>query len=49
MVNLTLFTLYYTLPGVVSVKQLLNFFKNAPYLKEVRLYFVTLTAGAQNS
>ena len=49
MVNLTSFTLYYTPPGVVSVKRLLDFFENAPYLEEVGLYFVTLTAGAQNS
>ena len=49
MVNLTSFTLYYTPPEVVSVKLLLDFFENAPYLEEVGLYFVTLTAGAQDS
>jgi len=48
MINLTSFTLHYIPPGVVSVKRILDFFENAPYLEEVELCFATLTAGAQN-
>ena len=47
MVNLTSFTLGNVPPGEISVMQLLDFFENAPYLREVNLYFVTPTPGAQ--
>jgi len=47
-VNLTSFILSYTPPGVPSIERLLEFFENAPYLKQVVLYSVTPTARAQN-
>ena len=48
MVNLTSFILSYTPSGAVSIGQLLDFFESAPHLEEVKLYFATPTAGAQN-
>jgi len=47
MVNLTSFALGNVQPGEISVIQLLDFFENAPYLREVNLPFVTPTPGAQ--
>ena len=48
MVNLTSFRLAHTPPGTVTAGQLLDFFQNAPHLREVTLTFATPTAGAQN-
>ena len=48
MLNLTSFTLYFILPGVASIGKLLDFFKNAPCLEEIKLCFAIPTAGAQN-
>jgi hypothetical protein len=48
MVNLTSFKLARTLPGEVTVKQLLDFFENTPRLRKVIIYSVTLAPGAQN-
>ena len=48
MVNLTSFIPSYAPPGVVSVKRLLEFLENAPYLEEVGLYSVTPTTDTQN-
>ena len=48
MVNLTSFVLSYVPVGTVFVRQLLEFFGSAPCLEEVKLYFVTPSAGAQN-
>ena len=48
MVNLTSFVLGRTLPGEVSVRQLLDFFEGAPHLRDINLYSATLTPGAQN-
>ena len=44
MANLTSFTL----TGVASVGQLLDFFESSPYLEEVKLTFLTPTIGVQN-
>ena len=45
MANLTSFTLALTSP--VSAAQLLDFFENAPHLREVELHSTTPTSGAQ--
>jgi len=48
MVNLTSFALANTPPDEISVAQLLDFFENAPHLREVDLHFATPTPGAQS-
>jgi len=48
MVNLTSFALVNTPPDEISVTQLLDFFENAPHLREVDLHFATPTPGAQS-
>ena len=48
MVNLTSFRLAHASPGGVSVGHLLDFFENAPHLREVDLHFAAPTSGAQN-
>ena len=47
MVNLTSFTLGYTMPGGSSVRHLLDFFASAPRLRRIRLSFATPTFGTQ--
>lgn len=47
-VNLISFRLAYTLPGEVSVGQLLDFFENTPYLRESDPDFATPTSGARD-
>ena len=47
MVNLTSFTLGYTMPGDSSVRYLLDFFASAPRLRKIRLSFATPTFGTQ--
>jgi hypothetical protein len=48
MVNLTSFQLVCTLPGEVTLRQLLDFFESTPRLRKVSLYSVTLAPGAQD-
>jgi hypothetical protein len=48
MVNLTSFTLGRTSPGGATVRQILDFFKSAPLLREVDFYSSTPTSGAQD-
>ena len=48
MVNLTSFTLAYTVPNEVTVKRLLDFFESAPRLRKIQLRDATPTSGAQN-
>ena len=48
MVNLTSFTLGYTLLGDSSVGRLLDFFASAPRLRKVRLRFATPSFGTQH-
>jgi len=48
MVNLTTFSLSHTPPGESSVGHLLDFFRSAPHLREVSLYFATPTYGVRN-
>ena len=49
MVNLTSFMLGHTLPGDVSIRQLLDFFECAPHLRKIELRSAILTSGTQNS
>ena len=46
MTNLTSFTLAYT--STASIRQLLDFFESAPYLRDVGLIVATPTSGTQN-
>ena len=48
MVNLTSFTLGQMSSGEVSVRQLLDFFEDAPHLRNINLYSITLTPGAKD-
>ena len=48
MVNLTSFELGWMSLGEVSVRQLLDFFEDAPHLRDIGLYFAPLTPDAQN-
>ena len=48
MVNLTSFTLGYTLLGNFPIRHLLNFFESAPRLRKIQLHSATPTFGAQN-
>ena len=48
MVNLTSFNLCSMPPGEITVGQLLDFFESAPHLREVDIWVVTPTSGAQN-
>jgi len=48
MSNLTSFKLGWTLPGEVSVKQLVDFFEGAPRLRRIELTSATPTSGAEN-
>jgi hypothetical protein len=45
MANLTSFTLCRTSPGGATVRQILDFFKSAPLLREVNFYFATPTSS----
>ena len=48
MVNLTSFTLSHTLPGNLSIIQLLDFFEGAPRLRDVKLNSATPTSSGQD-
>ena len=48
MVNLASFTLSCASPDIFPITQLLDFFENAPHLREVTLSFVPLFSGDQN-
>jgi len=48
MSNLTSFKLGWTLPGEVSVKQLVDFFEGAPRLRRIELTSATPTSAAEN-
>ena len=48
MANLTSFTLGRTSPGGATVRQILDFFKSAPLLREVNFYFATPTSSGRD-
>jgi hypothetical protein len=48
MVHLTSFKLYSTLPGEVTIRQLLDFFEGVPRLHKILLYLTTPDSSAQN-
>ena len=48
MANLTIFVLAHTLPGDISIEQLLDFFESAPRLRNIELIDATPTSGAKD-
>ena len=48
MVNLTSFTLGYTLPGSFPTNHLLDFSESAPRLRKIQLHYATPTSGVQH-
>ena len=48
MVNLVSFVLCHTLPGEVSIRQVLDFFESAPRLHNIQLRFAIPTSGGQD-